>query len=297
MWKWNTDGKVITCEANMARDRHMFRVPPEGLPATERLHSGERVDVVTWQWPGDERVFLIPTEICHYMAAHGGLIRDVIAMAGQLYRDQHYPSDLKTHSSLRRIADGVGLSWNSRVADDLDDCLGFARLYTIRHQEIVTALNKNGTVKSTEIKTFGFINSVSRPGIVDGKRVPKNKALYTIELSDIYATTLRTLPAAPLPVAALEVAHSAPRRVAPTIKNLAYHLSARVPQSKIRLLLPTIREIAGLAERKDGRIDKTKRAIENALERLRPVMVSDFNFVEDGYTIILAGHLMKNKNT
>jgi hypothetical protein len=43
IWKWDVDSEVIACNANMARDRHMFRVPTEGHQAKERLHSGERV--------------------------------------------------------------------------------------------------------------------------------------------------------------------------------------------------------------------------------------------------------------
>jgi hypothetical protein len=266
----------------------MFRVPPEGLPTIERLHTGEKMDVATWQWPGDPRVFLVPVEMFQNMAL-AGLIRDIIASTGQMYRDQHYPQDLMVRSSLRRIADSIGLSINGNVGKNIDDCLAFARMYTIKNQDIITKLKKDGTVASKDSRTYGYIDMVSRAVMRNGRVIPRNKQWYEITLSQMYASGLRMLPSAPLPVAALDAAHAAPRRIIPTIKNLAYHLAGRVPQAKIRLLLPTIRDIAGLAERKDGRTDKTRRTIESALERLNPVMVANFAYDKDGYTIILAG--------
>jgi hypothetical protein len=296
MWKWDVGEKVIVCEANMARDRNMFRAPREGRTATEMIHSGERADVVTWQWPGDNRVFLIPSEIFQTMA-YGGLIRDVLSFVGQCYRDQHYPSDLIVQSSLRRIADGICLSWNSRVAETIDKCLSFARFYTIRNQDVILMLNKNGTVKNKVSRTFGYVDMVDRVKIWEGKEIPKNKTWYNITLSQMYAAALKELPAAPLPVAVLDAAHAAPWRITPMVKNLAYHLAARVPQREVRLLLPTIRQIAGLVERKDGRTDKTRHSIESALGYLHPVMVSNFQFEKDGYTISMAGHLVgRNKD-
>lgn len=286
-WQWDNEGEIIYVSRNMARDRNMFRVPSKGLKKREQvLHNGEVQDVVSWQWPGDERVFLVPTELFH-VARLGGLVRDVISVSGQLFREQGFPVHIIT--SYRKIAELLGLSFNGRVADEIEMCFAYARCFTVKNHPVIAQIDKTGKVKKQDIVTFGFIDYVARADIRDGKKIPKNRAPVSIVLSALYATALRELPSSPLPVAALEAAHRAPWKLVVPAKNLVYYLASRVPMREIRLLLPTIRDILGFKERSDGKLARTRHAIENTLNILYPVMIDDYQYSDDGYNITLSG--------
>ncbi|MBE3585366.1 MAG: hypothetical protein IMW94_04235 [Thermoanaerobacter sp.] len=287
-WEWDCGGRVLYVSRDLARDRNMFRVPPEGYQKEANIHTGEIQDVVTWRWPGDDRVFLVPIELFQ-AASLGGMIRDIISATGQIYRDQHFPEDRIITTSFRKIADVIGLEFNGRVADELETCLAYARSFTVYNHPVISQLNKDGTVKKRSKVTFGFVDCVARVDILDGKPVPKNRAPIEITISNLYATALKELPPAPLPCAALEAAHKAPRKLRPAIKNIAYFLAARVPSKKIKLLIPTILEVMGYG-RKDGRIDRCRKPIENVLSKLYSIMIEDYNYTNDGYEIILAGN-------
>ncbi|AEG15202.1 hypothetical protein Desku_1622 [Desulfofundulus kuznetsovii DSM 6115] len=270
---------------SIARDRNIFLNPKLSNPIPEHgyLHTGQTTEVVAWRWPGDDRVFLIPAEFIEKFP--GGLARDVVAYIGQAYREQHYPEDLRVKIYLRQLATGIALGWGTRTKEMLDDCLAFARFFTIQNYPF-SILRKDGTVKTVEKRTFGFVDDVGRVTVWDGREIPPNKQWYNIYLSRLYAEALKTMPAAPFPVAALEAAHRAPRKLITPAKNLAYYLAARVPAQKVRLLIPTIQEILGYS---DTNTTYARRAIENVLNVLHPVMVSNYNFTNNGYDIELSG--------
>jgi hypothetical protein len=297
-WKWdhlNKDDKLLLVERNVARDKNLFRTPADiSDPQVGMLHNYEVcTEVVTWQWPGDDRVFLIPIELFDH-AKFGGLTRDIISFLGQLFRDSRYPENMMVTASLRQIAGGIGLSWNGgRVGEQIEKVLAFARCLTVNNYQIIEELNKNYTVKKERRETFGFVDRVSRIAIDNSMPVPRNKQKYEIYLSRLYSYALRNLPPAPLPAKALEVAHSAPWRIQGAVKNIAYYLAGRVPQNEVRLLLPTAREICGFAERSDGKVARTQKSIEHVLSVLSPTMISDYQYDTAGYNILLSGKTTK----
>ncbi len=288
-WEWDYSGRIMHIPVDLARDKNMFLRPQiQEYPALQHpVHTGQVMDVVAWQWPRDERVFLIPREFLGKIP--GGITRDVIAYVGQVFRDRGFPENLLVQIHLRQLAAGIALGWGTRTKELLDNCLAFARFFTIQNYP-VSVLGKNGAVKSVEKRTFGFIDDIGRVTMWDGRKVPVNKQWYNIYLSRLYADALKTLPLAPFPVAALETAHRAPRKLVTPIKNLAYYLAGRVPAQKVRLLLPTIQEILGYS---DSNITYARRAIENVLKTLYPVVVSDFGFKDNGYDIVLSGKPVK----
>jgi hypothetical protein len=301
-WQWdnlNDNDKVLLVDRNMARDRNLFRSPSEiGDPQVGMLHNYEFCsEVITWQWPGDDRVFLVPLELFHN-AKFGGLVRDVIAWCGQKFRDDHFPENRKISAHLRGVAEGIGLSWNGgEVRQEIDKILAFARCFTIQNYRVIDELTKSGQVKGETRVIFGFINMVGRATIRDCRAIPRNKQWYDIELSKVYCKALRQLTPAPLPVKALEVAHCAPRKIRASIKNMAYYLAGRVPQREVRLLLPTCREICNLVEQPAKYEYQTRQAVEKVFSSLFPIMISDYSYVNKGYDIQLAGKLPNNRDT
>ncbi|MCL6560242.1 MAG: hypothetical protein K6U74_15905, partial [Firmicutes bacterium] len=198
-WHWDCGGCILHLPAEISRDRNMFiRPQKQKYPVFQySVHTGQVMDVAAWQWPGDERVFLIPHEFIEKIP--GGIARDVIAFVSQLFRTQGYPENLRVQIYLRQLAAGIALGWGSRTKEMLDNCLAFARFFTIQNYP-VSVLGKNGTVKSVEKRTFGFIDDVGRVTVWDGRKIPQNKQWYNIYLSRLYADALKTLPAAPFPV-------------------------------------------------------------------------------------------------
>ena len=294
-WEWDYGGRVMYVTRDVARDRNIFRVPSEGYQKEKNIHTGEIRDVVTWRWPGDERVFLVPIDLFQ-VASLGGMIRDVVSATGQIYRDQHFPENRIITTSFRKIADIIGLEFNGRVADELELCLAYARSFTVYNHPVITQLNKDGTIKKRSKVTFGFVDCVARVDILNGKPVPKNRAPIEITISNLYAAALKELPPAPLPCAALEAAHKAPRKLRPAIKNMAYFLAARVPAKKVKLLVPTMLEVMGYSGRKDNRMDRCRKPIENVLSKLHSIMVENYYYTNDGYEIILAGNPINSRN-
>lgn len=297
-WEWDFGGRVILSERNVARDRNIFRVPKKEKVENREiklatLHTGEAKNTVAWKWTNDDRNFLIPVELFE-KSKLGGITRDIISYVGQLFRDQHYPEDLKVKAYARQIADGIGMAWGSKIQQEIEDCLALARFFTIQNYQIIQEFYKNNTIKTKSNATFGFIDLVLRATMRDGKEIPRNRQWHEIYLSKLYAAALIDIPPAPIPVRALEAAHQAPWALQVPVKNLAYHLASRVPAPEIRLLMPTLREILCLEDRKDGRVDKTRKSIENVLETLHPIMVNNYNYRNNGYDITLSGNLKKS---
>lgn len=287
-WEWECGGEILMAERNVARDARLGQAPKEGaqLPAAV-AHTGEKVSAITWQWPGDGRVFLVPREILELMGIMP-MVKDVIIAAGHMYREQHYPGSKIVKTSYRQLADLLALEWaGGRLVRDLDDALTLARWVTIKNYPVIRKLYRDGRVKEFSRDTFGFIDRVSRIEIREGRRIPRNKQPLEICLSEMYAFAVKTLPAAPVPMAALEAAHRAPQRLRTPVKNLVYYLASRVPLGKVQLALPTLAEILGYQT--DQRRDKLQRACENAIQVLYPVVVKNFNVNGDVYTILLAG--------
>ncbi|MCL6478822.1 MAG: hypothetical protein K6T65_10435 [Peptococcaceae bacterium] len=255
-----------------------------------KVHSGEHMDVYAWRWEGDERVFLVPLELFEKGVGPSGLARDVISWAAQAFRDEHFPDDRNVYSSGKKIAESIGLAWNGRNCQAIDDVIGFARYFTIQNYRVVKKVNKKGEVIEEELVNFGFFDETARIGMRNGVRYAPNRRPYRIQLSSRYADAVKNFPPAPVPVAALEAAHAAPWRVQDAVKNIAYHLAARVPAQEVRLLVSTLQEIMLLS---GSRMDKTRKAIENVLSTLYPVMVKDYQFSNGGYNILLSGKDVK----
>lgn len=251
-----------------------------------KIHSGEHMDVYAWRWEGDGRVFLVPLELFEKGIGPSGLARDIISWSAQAFRDNQFPNDRNIYSSGKRIAESIGLAWNGRNCQAIDDVIGFARYFTIQNYRIIKSVNKKGEVLEEEYVNFGFFDETARIGVRNGIRYAPNKRPYRIQLSTRYADAVRNFPPAPIPVAALEAAHAAPWRTQNAVKNMAYHLAARVPAQEVRLLIPTLQEILVLH---GNRIDKARKTIENVLTMLHPVMVKDFQFSDNGYNIQLSG--------
>lgn len=301
MWQWEYNIENQQClhvNRDIARDRKMFLMPDKDniIIQKNRIHTGEIKEVVVWRWGTgerfkyDDRIYLIPVKLFDSVKLDG-LVRDVIAWCGQTYRDQCFPDDLRITATLRQIANGIGMAWNSRVATQLDDILAYARFFTIQNYRIIDELAKNGEVKKQRRVTFGFLDMIGRVTTYDGKTLSRNKQWYEIDISKMYATALRILPSAPLPIAAIEAAHTAPWRMQGAMKNMAYHLAARVPTQEVRLLIPTLQEILCRKPEKECKFRKT---VESVLTYLNPVIVRDFSFNEGGYNITLNGKIVKN---
>lgn len=295
-WEWEHGCKIIHADRNISRDRNIFRVPRSPAEAKKSITivDNQKTEVISWQWPGDNRVFLVPMELFR-TAKLGGITRDIISYAAQLYRDQKFPQDRKITTSARGIAEGIGMSWGSIIKREIDNCLAYARFFTIQNYHLIQELAKNGTIKTSANATFGFIDLVLRPTMINGIEIPKSRQWYQITLSEVYAAAIRTIPPAPVPLAALEAAHSAAWRLQIPAKNLVYYLSSRVPDKEIRLLLPTLRDICNFTTTDSERTDKARKSVENALKVLHPIMVENFTYKSDGYDIILSGNVKKDK--
>jgi len=291
-WEWEHEGKIIHADRNVSRDRNIFRVPkaPAEAKKTITIIDNQKKETISWQWPGDNRVFLVPVELFRSTKL-GGITRDIVSYVAQLYRNQRFPENRKVSTSARGIAENIGMAWGSKIKQEIDSCLAYARFFTIQNYQLIEELTKNGTIKTKANATFGFIDMVLRRTMENGVEIPRNKQLHEITLSEVYAAAIRTIPPAPVPLAALEAAHNAPWRLQLPTKNMAYYLSSRVPDREIRLLVPTLRDIAGF---NPYRTDRTRKSIESTLEILHPVMVNNFTYTNDGYNILLSGKTKKD---
>jgi len=242
-WEWDCNGRILLAERNVARDTKLSRVPDEGRDRVGVVHTGEKVQALTWQWPGDGRVFLVPQEILDITAKSISLTKDLIIVAGHLYREQHYPENRVVETSYRQLAELLALEWaGKRLVEDLDDALTLARWFTIRNHPVIRKLYPDGRIKEISRDTFGFIDRVSRVVMKEGREIPRNRQPLEIYLSEMYAFAVKKLPATPVPVAALEAAHKAPHRLRTPAKSLAYYLASRVPLQRVSLTLATLAE-------------------------------------------------------
>lgn len=291
-WKWNCGGRILLADRNVARDRNMFRppkIPDDKIsPQSGLTHTGERTNVIAWQWPGDNRIFLVPVEL-FAQTRLSGLVRDLVAATGQLYREQGFPADRQVSTSYRQICAMLGLAYNGRVAQEIGMGFAYARCFTIVNHPVIIEITKSGRIKKEVKTTFGFLDQVTQASIIDGRKVPVDRAPVTVVLSEMYAAALQLLPSVPVPVAALEAARRAPWRLVGPAKNLVYYLSARVPAQRVRLLLPTLLDILGLTGSGDGHASRQRETVENVLEVLHPTMVLDYRYADGGYDITLAG--------
>lgn len=288
-WEWNCGGRVLLAERNVARDAKLAWIPEQGENKTAAVHTGEKIQAITWQWPGDNRVFLVPSEVLDALARNVSLTKDVIIAVGHLFKKQHYPENRMFETSYRQLAELLALRWaGKRLIEDLDDALTLARWLTIRNHPVIRKLYPDGRIKELSHDTFGFIDRVSRIEIRDGHKIPRNRQPLEVCLSEMYAFVIKKLPAAPVPVAAIELAHKSPQRLRTPVKSLVYYLASRVPLKKIQLSLTTL---AGILGYRNQRKDKLRRANENVLKILYPIMIRDFQNQGDGdvYEIILAG--------
>lgn len=287
-WEWNCEGKLVLAERNVARDVKLGRTPGEGTQRPAFTHTGENVTAVTWQWPGDGRVFLVPTEVLGVLP-QVSLTKDVIIAAGHLYREQHYPADRKIETSYRQLAETLALAWaGGRIAKDLEEALTLARWLTIQNYPVIRKLSPSGHVKELSQDTFGFIDHVSRIVIREGKKIAYNRQPVEITLSQLYTLMLKKLPASPVPLAALEAAHRAPIRLRTPAKTLVYYLASRVPLTHISLAQDTLSNILGY---QNNRKLEFQRAVENVAGILNGVIISNYTYSPETnvYTFTLAG--------
>lgn len=288
-WEWDCGGGILLAERNTARDAKLARVPPKGYEKSGAIHTGEKEVVVAWEWPGDGRVFLVPVELLGNLRTSISLCKDVVIVVGHMYREQNYPSNRIITTSYRQLADMLALGWaGGKTIEDLDQALTLARWLTIQNYPVIRQLTVNGNIKEMSRDTFGFINQISRITIREGKQIPRNRQSLEITISELYALMLRRLPAAPVPVAALEAAHKAPQRVRTPVKSMAYYLASRVPLSYVQLSLSNLAAILGY---RNPRKNELRQAVENVANILRGIIIADYHPDDDGetYTFNLAG--------
>lgn len=308
-WEWECGGKMLLVNRDIARDRLLFASPKGNQEATEApidLHDGTRIDQpgLSWEWPGDGRVFLIPLELAE-RAGLLGLTRDVVAYLTRCYViEQREGSDNEIHFHMRELANALGLTWRGRdTVEALTHALDLGRALTVRNMpvrvktRVPTNRERTKFKEVVEVKriTFGFLDGWGRTVMRDGKPIPINKQPCSALLSRWYQHMLDKFPVAPVPAAAIEAANNAPARIRGAVKNLAYHLAARVPapEGKVRLLLPTLQEICHIGGyRWPSEICKS---LENVMKILHPTLIRDFHYEKDGYDIFLAGTVKNNK--
>jgi hypothetical protein len=225
-----------------------------------------------------------------------GLSRDVVAYITKVALSERSTS---VDFWLRELAGALGMRWyGETTADALCSALDVARMMTVRNmpvRQLVTPPRKKGQKKPPEPGylvvrvTFGFLDSWGRVVEYEKKIIPKNRQWCVAYLSRIYSEIIKKLPLAPVPAKAIEAANAAPPRVRGAAKNLAYYLASRVPSQKVRLLLPTMRDICHI----DGYRwpSEIRKAMENTMQVLHPTIIRDYNYYQEGYDIILAGSL------
>lgn len=286
-WQWDCEGNLLLAERNVARDPKISRIPEKGLEETGITHTGEKLPVITWRWPGDNRIFAVPKEILGVLSHNISLSRDVIIVLGHLFREQHYPKDRIIETSFHELAGKLCLEWaGGRLVSDLEDAILIARWLTIKNHPVIKKIYPDGRVREKVNLTYGFVNYYEKVTVMEGKNLPRNKQPLRICLSELYAFAIKNLPAAPIPVAALEAAHKAPQKLRTPAKSLTYYLASRVPLEKIQLSLSTLADILGYQSQ---RKDKLRLACENVLKVLHPIMIRDFQSQNDIFTIVLAG--------
>lgn len=299
-WEWDNSEKLMQTPRQICRDTVFFefKKPNQEIESLQSCagiaitHDKKEKECVQWNWSGDGRIFKVPVDILQYMP-DTSMFRDVVACISQLYREQKYPPDYQIATSYRQIADNLGLSWNGGLPKEIGDLLTFAKYFTIDNMRIITELNKDGTIKNSELRAFGFIAEWGREDITNGIKIPENKAKVLINLTKTYADMIKNLVPAPVPVEALIQARTAPRRLIGTTKNMVYRLAARVPQQKITYNTDTLRNIMGISSK--TRSDKALKTIDRVLQILYPIMIRDFDLTKDKATVFLAGKLTGGK--
>jgi len=285
---WENSAKTLTLPVNFCRDQYIFDtdVPKQNI---ETLTKDQ--NQASWSRKGDisERCFYIPVDLVDKFPKNSNLFRDTIACVTQLYIDQSCPSSNIIASSIRQIADNIGIAYSGACAREIEESLIFARFYTVAHQPLYK-IEKGKTIKYDS--TFGFINSVSKEVAIDGVPVNPKSAKTIIEINIIYAQIIKDqkLPKAPVPVAALQKANQAPRKIITPTKNLIYSLSALIPKIEVEYSLQKIKQITGFREE---RRDRLRKSVENVLAQLFPIMISDYFYdsEKEKYVLKLAGKM------
>lgn len=292
-WKWEHSENTTTLPVDFCRDLYIFDMQYVNSKLS-RIPAED--NKVIWQRTDDKRCFLIPIDIINQLP-NNNLFRDIIACISQMYLDDKCPNSNVIITSIRKLADNIGIAINGEKSKEIEDVLRFARLYTIYNQSIRKI--QNGKIIQCSA-TFGFIESVVKETQVDGKQINSRLAKNHIKLNDIYAGILREsrIPKAPIPVSALQAANRAKRKLITPSKNLIYRLAALVPPKKptVEFSIVKLREVIGYRE---TRKDRLKRSIENVLEVLYPVMIRDYIYEDRNqkYIITLSGSLNKYVKT
>jgi len=264
---------TVTLPVDFCRERNTFDLKAPKENADILTYQGNKA---TWRYGDDDRVFMIPVEIINALPENNNLFRDIIAYVSQAYIDAGFPLSGRIQTTLRQITDGIGIAYNGDRAKEIEDILTFAQMYRIQNQ----ILYRTEKGKYVEYRaTFGFVESMIRETRINGIDINPRYAKITIKLNDIYCQVLSgKLPMAPVPVAALRVANSGPRRLRTSTKNLIYRLAAFAPKTQIELTVGKLQEILGY---KSARPDKLRTQIENILEQLRPVMIQNYYYVPE----------------
>lgn len=288
-WEWENSEKHITMPVDFCRDLYLFDID---TPKQNIELLTQKQDRLSWQRKGDDRYFYIPVTVINSLPVSSNLFRDTVACITQMYIDNNYPASNIISSSLRQIADNIGIAYNGERAQEIEDILTFARLYTVQKQPLYS-IDKGKVVRYDA--TFGFVDYVTKEVSVDGIPVNPKVARTQIKLNDIYTQVLKNkkLPKAPVPVAALQKANQAPRRLITPTKNLIYNLSALIPKNEVAYSLLKLKGITGYRE---TRKDRLRKSIENVINQLYPVMISDYKYdsINDKYIFKFAGQLRPN---
>jgi hypothetical protein len=287
-WEWENSESTVTLPVSLCRDLYIFDVdtPRQNLDTlVDRAKNG----MLEWQRKSDkdDRYFYIPVTIIDLLPKSSNLFRDVMACISQMYVDSGYPESKIIKTSLRQIADNMGLSFNGNRAEEINNALAFAKYYRIKPQTLYKVEGKN-TIKYE--REFIFIQGVDTEVEINGVPVNPKIAKKEIMLSDRYAQMLhKSLPKAPVPVAALRIANSAPRQLITPMKNFIYNLAALIPRSEPSFSLEKLRAITGYRQ---TRTDRLRMSLENLFDYLTPDIIEYFYIEDKGkYIFKYAGQL------
>ncbi|ACX52476.1 hypothetical protein Adeg_1374 [Ammonifex degensii KC4] len=273
----------LKMERNFARDTKAFRTPGEQEEKEGKVrkaqkeaynHRGERMKAAAWRWKGDKRVFLLPVELVDQARHMFHLSRDLLAAVTTLYAETPR-EDGKVVTSFRQLCRMLRIQPSGRVYEEINLAFAILRTFTIRHQDLVLELDREGRAKKTGDCTFGFVDTVEVVTRVRDektgrlKEVPLSKRQVEIQLSKHYQTLLQARGGSKdllcsVPVAALEACRKLGKRQTGPAKNLVYYLAGRGGRAKVKL--ETLVEVLGVHPRWPS---EARKVCENILSALR----------------------------
>lgn len=220
------------------------------------------------QWQNEAGTFWVPAELASKLS-HLGMALPVFAAICELWLRQGQPENGIVRTSKSALCAMLGLSRGATNLAKIDHILTLLSGFTIENRRVIVSM-KNGKVGEARDVTFGLIEYVSAISIKDGKEIPKNKQKTEIKLNTWTVWSLKNLPPARLPVAALKAVRKTGQKKSRHVLALLGWLSSQTGRKNVRLKLETAISIAGYT---DKRTDRAKARVEKDLETLKGTMI------------------------